>query len=53
MCLLGSLQGSLINLGNPSRMLATAEPRTEDILPIDDMAWELGVCNATTQIFRV
>jgi hypothetical protein len=32
-----------MNLGNPPRMLATADPGTDDILPADDMLWEQGV----------
>lgn len=32
-----------MNLGNPSRMLATADPGTADILPSDDTSWEQGV----------
>lgn len=33
-----------INLGNPPRMLATADPATGDILPADDISWDQGVC---------
>jgi len=32
-----------MNLGNPPRMLATADPGTSDILPADDTSWEQGV----------
>ncbi|KAH8809192.1 hypothetical protein F5884DRAFT_794781 [Xylogone sp. PMI_703] len=32
-----------INLGNPQRMLATVDPGSGDILPIDDMLWEQGL----------
>ncbi|RFU30654.1 hypothetical protein B7463_g5701, partial [Scytalidium lignicola] len=32
-----------MNLGNPPRMLATADPGTGDILPADDTLWEQGL----------
>lgn len=31
-----------MNLGNPSRMLATSEPSPSDILPADDISWNQG-----------
>ncbi|KAL7933862.1 hypothetical protein V8C35DRAFT_302609 [Trichoderma chlorosporum] len=36
-----------INLGNPLRMLATADPGTNDILPADDVSWEQGILPLT------
>ncbi|KAK0758824.1 hypothetical protein N5P37_008308 [Trichoderma harzianum] len=41
-----------INLGNPPRMLATADPATGDILPADDASWEQGLLHAT-ELFTI
>ena len=41
-----------MNLGHPSRMLATADPETGDLLPADDTSWEQGVCTGFASIFR-
>ncbi|KAK4075650.1 transcriptional regulator family: Fungal Specific TF [Trichoderma harzianum] len=41
-----------INLGNPPRMLATADPATGDILPADDASWEQGLLH-TTELFTI
>ncbi|UKZ55092.1 hypothetical protein TrVGV298_008909 [Trichoderma virens] len=32
----------LVNLGNPLRMLATEEPKSEHPLPVDDTTWDNG-----------
>lgn len=36
-------QSRFVNLGNPTRVLATEEPQAQDILPIDDEAWDNDV----------
>ncbi|RDW59937.1 hypothetical protein BP6252_13024 [Coleophoma cylindrospora] len=36
-----------MNLGNPSRMLATADPIASDILPADDISWEQGIISSS------
>ncbi|KAM6486374.1 hypothetical protein HDV62DRAFT_214517 [Trichoderma sp. SZMC 28011] len=41
-----------INLGNPPRMLATADPATGDILPADDISWDQGLLH-TTELFTI
>ena len=33
-----------MNIGNPSRPLALAEAGRGEFLPVDDKAWEQGVC---------
>ncbi|UKZ80870.1 hypothetical protein TrVFT333_008635 [Trichoderma virens FT-333] len=33
----------LVNLGNPLRMLATEEPKSEHPLPVDDTTWDNGL----------
>jgi hypothetical protein len=35
-----NISHSFVNLGNPTRMLATTDPEPSSILPIDDNAWD-------------
>lgn len=35
----------VVNLGFPSRALATRDPTSQDLLPVDDLAWDEGVSN--------
>lgn len=40
-----------MNIGNPTRTLALVEPQRDTFLPVDDQAWEQGVCiGATNQL---
>jgi hypothetical protein len=34
-----------MNIGNTTRKLALTEPGRREYLPVDDQAWERGVCN--------
>ena len=34
---------SFVSIGCPGRPFATADPRSDDILPADDTAWDQGV----------
>jgi hypothetical protein len=35
---------SHMNIGNPTRTLALTNPGRGEYLPVDDKAWEQGVC---------
>lgn len=39
-----------INLGNPTRTLATQEPLPSSILPMNDDLWDQGVCNLPSDL---
>ena len=40
---------SFLNLGNPTRCLATKDPTFDTYLPVDDFAWDNGVSSYATQ----
>ncbi len=39
---------SFLNLGNPTRSLATKDPTFDTYLPVDDFTWDNGVSPCTT-----
>ena len=42
-----------MSIGCPGRPFATADPKSDDLLPADDTAWDQGVgCNAFSGLLR-